>query len=321
MNIDFSALISTCAAILLLIAIGFILRKIGMTDDIFCKKLSALVAKAAIPFLIIHSIVSLEFSPEKLRNGVLILIFGTLAHTLMACFAKIIFSRAKDTDEKKIYQFACVFSNCAFIGYPILSALFGELGLFYGAFYVVTYNLGCWSYGVLLMSKGNPEYKFTVKNMFLNAGTIACFLGLALYALQIPLPAFLQTTAMHIGNLCTPLSLIVTGSLVATIPLKSMFTNKKLYLFCAVKLLVLPVLFALLIHLSGADLLIGEMNLTIFLAVMVSLPPAALTSLFSNMFGVKPSFAAQVVSLGTLLSPLTTLIVIKAAQMICLIGS
>ena len=219
MSIDFSSLISTCASLLLLIALGFFLRKIKILDDDFSKKLSTLVAKAGMPCLMVYSITGLEFSSEKLRGGVLILLFGSLAHILMALFAKLIFSRVKNSDEKKIYEFGTIFSNCAFIGYPILSALFGEIGLFYGAFYVVTYNLTCWSYGVLLMAKGKAGYKFTLKNMFLNVGMISCILGFLLYAMQIPIPAFLRSTTMYVGNLCTPLSLLVTGSLLATIPL------------------------------------------------------------------------------------------------------
>ena len=319
MSVDFSSLISTCASLFLLIVLGFVLRKIGILDEDFSKKLSTLVAKAGMPFLMVYSITGLDFSREKLRNGVLILIFGTLAHILMAVFAKLLFFREKDTDEKKIYEFGYIFSNCAFIGYPILGALFGPVGLFYGAFYVVTYNLACWSYGVLLMAKGKAECKITFRNMFLNVGIVSCVGGFALYALQVPIPDFLRTTAMHVGNLCTPLSLIVTGSLLATIPLYKMFSNIKLYTFCALKLILLPLLFALAVHLCGADRLTGEINLAVFLSVMVSLPPAALTSLFANMYDVKPPFAAQIVSLGTLLSPLTTLIVIKITQMICLL--
>ena len=319
MNINFASLISTCVSLLLLIALGFFLRKTKILDDDFSKKLSTLVAKAGMPCLMIYSITGLEYSAEKLRGGVLILLFGSLAHFLMAILAKLIFSRAKNADEKKIYEFGSIFSNCAFIGYPILSALFGEIGLFYGAFYVVTYNLTCWSYGVLLMAKGQKGYQFTLKNMFLNVGMISCILGFLLYALQIPIPSFIRSTTMYMGNLCTPLSLLVTGSLLATIPLAKMFSNLKLYLFCSFKLVALPLLFALALHLCGANVLIGDIDLTVFLAVMVSLPPAALTSLFANMFDVKPPFAAQLVSLGTLLSPFTTLLVIKAVEWISLI--
>ncbi|MBQ8497925.1 MAG: AEC family transporter [Clostridia bacterium] len=319
MNLDFQALITTCISLLLLIAVGFIFRKIGILDEDFTKKLSSLVAKAAMPFLIVHSITSLAFSTEKLINGLLILFFGTLAHTFMALAAKLIFCRTRDFDEKKIYEYGCIFSNCAFIGYPILNALFGEIGLFYGAFYVITYNLGCWSYGMIIMSRGKPERKITVRKMFINIGTVACAIGLALYISQIPIPSFLRTTMNHIGSLCTPLSLLVTGSLLAAMPLKNVFCNPKLYAFCGVKLILLPLIAALLLHLCGVSALIAEIDLTVFLAMMIGLPPAAMTSLFANMYDVKPSYAAQLVSLGTMLSPLTILIVIKLTEMILLI--
>lgn len=319
MNLDFSALITTCLSLLLLIAAGFTFRKIGLLDEDFTKKLSSLIAKGAMPFMIVHSITNLEFSTEKLINGLLILVFGTLAHTFMALAARLIFCRTRDFDEKKIYEYGCIFSNCAFIGYPILSALFGEIGLFYGAFYVITYNLGCWSYGMIIMSRGKPEQKLTARKMFINIGTIACAIGLALYVSQIPLPSFLRTTMGHIGSLCTPLSLIVTGSLVAAMPLRKLFLTPKLYGFCAVKLIALPTVAALILHLCGVSALIAEIDLTVFLALMIGLPPAAMTTLFANMYDVKPSYAAQLVSLGTILSPVSILIVMKLTEMILLL--
>lgn len=310
MTLDLPALITTSISLLLLILVGFILRKIGLLDERFTKSLSTLVAKGALPFMILHSVTRLEYSAENMKNGLMILVFGTLAHVFMALMAKLIFSRVKDADEKKIYNFASVFSNCAFIGFPILEALFGEIGLFYGAFYVITYNLGCWSYGAMLMSKGKEGEKFTVKNIFLNIGTISCGIAFVLYVCRVPIPSFLMTTMGHMGSLCTPLSLLVTGSLVAAMPLKNVFLNPKFYAFCGFKLLFLPLAAALILHFTGASVLVTGIDLTFFLSVMIALPSAAFTSLFANMYDVKPSYAAQLVSLATMLSPLTILALI-----------
>ena len=316
MALDLPALITTSVSLLLLILVGFVLRKIGLLDERFTKNLSTLVAKGALPFMILHSVTRLEYSAENMKNGLMILVFGTLAHVFMALMARIVFSRVKDADEKKIYNFASVFSNCAFIGFPILEALFGEIGLFYGAFYVITYNLGCWSYGAILMSKGKEGEKFTVKNIFLNIGTISCGIAFVLYVCRVPIPSFLMTTMGHMGSLCTPLSLLVTGSLVAAMPLKNVFLNPKLYAFCGFKLLFLPLAAALILHFTGASVLVTGIDLTVFLAVMIALPSAAFTSLFANMYDVKPSYAAQLVSLATMLSPLTILAVMGLLQLL-----
>ncbi len=316
MNVSIGTLIPTALCLLLLIVVGFTARRASLVDETVTKGLSVLVAKVAQPFLIIHSIVGLPFSPINLKNGLLVLLFGILVHALMAGVGMLVFSRVKALDEKKIYVFALTFCNCAFIGFPIIESLFGEIGLFYGAFYVVSYNIGAWSFGVWLMSRDKEGGGITPLRILVNAGTVPCAIGLALYILQIPLPDFLMSAMSTLGALCTPLSLIVTGSLIAAMPLRNLFLSGKLYAYLALKLVALPLLCACLLNLCGLSSLIGEIDLAVFLTVMTALPPAALTTLFANIHDVKPGFAAQLVSLGTLLSPMTILLVMKLTQFI-----
>ena len=316
MNINIADLIPTSLCLFLLILVGFVARKAKIIDADLTKGLSTVVVKVAQPFLIIYSITKLDFSALNLKNGLLVLGFGILSHALTIALAFILFSRIKDIDEKKIYQFAFTFCNCAFIGFPILNSLFGEIGLFYGAFYVISYNLGVWSFGVWLMSKGKAESGVTVRKIFINAGTVPCFIGLALYIVQIPLPDFLMTAMDTMGSLCTPLSLIVTGSLVAALPLREFFLNPKFYGFLAVKLVALPLLLAVILRFTGISVLIADIDLAVFLTVMVALPPAAFTTLLATLYDVKPSYSAQLISLGTILSPFTILLVMKVVELI-----
>ena len=316
MNINIADLIPTSLCLFLLILVGFVARKAKIIDADLTKGLSTVVVKVAQPFLIIYSITKLDFSALNLKNGLLVLGFGILSHALTIALAFILFSRIKDIDEKKIYQFAFTFCNCAFIGFPILNSLFGEIGLFYGAFYVISYNLGVWSFGVWLMSRGKAESGVTVRKIFINAGTVPCFIGLALYIVQIPLPDFLMTAMDTMGSLCTPLSLIVTGSLVAALPLKEFFLNPKFYGFLAVKLVALPLLLAVILRFTGISALIADIDLAVFLTVMVALPPAAFTTLLATLYDVKPSYSAQLISLGTILSPFTILLVMKVVELI-----
>ena len=316
MNINIADLIPTSLCLFLLILVGFVARKAKIIDADLTKGLSTVVVKVAQPFLIIYSITKLDFSALNLKNGLLVLGFGILSHALTIALAFILFSRIKDIDEKKIYQFAFTFCNCAFIGFPILNSLFGEIGLFYGAFYVISYNLGVWSFGVWLMSKGKAESGVTVRKIFINAGTVPCFIGLALYIVQIPLPDFLMTAMDTMGSLCTPLSLIVTRSLVAALPLREFFLNPKFYGFLAVKLVALPLLLAIILRFTGISALIADIDLAVFLTVMVALPPAAFTTLLATLYDVKPSYSAQLISLGTILSPFTILLVMKVAELI-----
>ena len=248
---NFEALFSTALSLFLFTLTGFVLRKTGVVDGTLTGKLSGFVAKACQPFLIIFSVVKLEYSTEKLRNGILVLAFSVLLHIFLALASKLFFSRVGDTDERKIHEFGCVFTNCAFVGFPILNALFGEAGLFYGAFYVIVYNLAVWSYGIVVMARGKPNFKISVRKMLVNLGTVPCAIGLGLYMARVPMPDFLMTVLESMSGLCTPLSLIVTGSLVASMPLRGLFNNPKIYYFCAAKLILLPLIAAVILRFAG----------------------------------------------------------------------
>ena len=317
MSVNIGELIPTALCLFLLILVGFTVRKANILNETLTRGLSVIVANVAQPFLIIYSIKKLEFSALNLKNGLIVLGFGFLAHAFMIGLALLIFHKTKDFDERKIYEFAFTFCNCAFIGFPIVRSLFGELGLFYGAFYVISFNLSVWTVGIWIMAHGKNGKKVTARQILFNAGTVPCILGLLLYIAQIPMPDFLMRAMDTMGSLCTPLSLMVTGSLVAAMPLKKLFFNPKFYGFLAAKLIALPLLAACILKIFGVSALIGGgFDLAIFITVMISLPPAAFTTLFANIYDVKPSYAAQLVSLGTLFFPFTILFVMKITELI-----
>ncbi len=313
---NFEALFSTALSLFLFILTGFVLRKTGVVDGTLTGKLSGFVAKACQPFLIIFSVVKLEYSTEKLRNGILVLAFSVLLHIFLALASKLFFSRVGDTDERKIHEFGCVFTNCAFVGFPILNALFGEAGLFYGAFYVIVYNLAVWSYGVVVMARGKPNFKISVRKMLVNLGTVPCAIGLGLYMARVPMPDFLMTVLESMSGLCTPLSLIVTGSLVASMPLRGLFNNPKIYYFCAAKLILIPLIAAVILRFAGLSGLVEGIDLSVFMVVLSSMPSAAFTTIFAELYDVKPAYAAQLLSVGTMLSPFTILLVMKLSEFI-----
>lgn len=312
---NFAALIAVSLELFIFLCLGFLLRKLGIADEAFTKRLSSFVAKVAQPFLIVYSIVRLDFSAEHLKNGALVFGFAVLAHGFMAAASALAFCRIRDKSDRMLGEFSAVFSNCGFVGLPILNALFGEIGIFYGAFYMIVFNLAVWSYGVLLMEKSKNTPVF-LRNIFFNVGTVSSAVGLGIYMARLPLPAFLLSAMEGMAGLCTPLSLIVTGSLVAAMPLRKLLTNKTIYFFCGFKLIVLPLLAAVILRFLPLSGLISGIDLSVFLTLMIALPSAAFTTLFADMYDVKPSFAAQIVCASTMFSPITLLFVMKMTEYI-----
>lgn len=51
-----------------------------------------------------------------------------------------------------ILRFACIFSNAAYMGFPLIQALFGAEGLLYASAYVTVFNILLWTVGYAMVS-------------------------------------------------------------------------------------------------------------------------------------------------------------------------
>ena len=52
----------------------------------------------------------------------------------------------------EIERFACVYSNCGFMGIPLIMALFGSTGVLYLSAYIAVFSLFVWTHGYILMT-------------------------------------------------------------------------------------------------------------------------------------------------------------------------
>lgn len=308
---DFNVLLNTVITMFIILIIGFLSRKLGFIDDNGSKFLSNFVICVAQPFLIVSSVVGIEFSMDNLKTGTFILILGVAIHIVLAVIAFAATFKMKDVDERRLTEYSMIFANCGFLGFPILKSMFGDIGLFWGSFYIIVFNMISWTYGMYILSKARPQIKMSYKNMFINYGTTPCLIGIILFLLRVKIPAPLFSAMNYMGSLCTPLTMIIVGGLLATVPYKKMFINLKIYYQCLIRLFVAPLIVALLCKLVGLD-----SNMILLGTVMASLPTAANTVMFSERFDIKSDFAAHGVGFTTLLSSASIPIVVYITMMI-----
>ena len=313
---NFSALLTIIATLFLLMACGFFARKKGIIDDVASKRLSTLIIKIGQPMMIISALTEAEFSYENLGDGFLYIGIGIIFHAVMGGLAFVLCKGFKDLDERKITEFSLMFVNGGFIGFPILEALFGAKGLFLAAFFNISFHLFIWSWGVAILARKRSDIKLTVRKIFINLGSIPCLIGVLIYMLVIPfpdfvLPAFLSKFFMYLSNLCTPISVLITGALLATRTPKQIFGSGKIYYFSAMKLIVLPLIVCVickLIHLPQ--------DMILFVTVEAALPAASSITMFSEIYGLNSGYASQTVGTSSLLSVGTLPLVLLAAQWI-----
>lgn len=311
---SFTSLLSTIATLALLLAAGVVCGKLKIIDEISSAKLSTLIVKLGQPFLIINALLGIEPTPENIKKGFLILLLGIGIQVFMAILAYFFAKPIKGFDERKLTEFGMLFTNCGFIGFPILESIFGETGLFYGAFYVVSFHICTWTWGLAILSRGRDDIKITPKKALINFGTIPSLIGILLFltGLGTHLPPFLTDFSTYIASLCTPISMLITGANLSRRGIKSMLTNPSVYLTNAVRLIVMPVAVSTVLWLIGAP-----SYMVVFGCVMAAMPTAAVITMFGEMYGISPGCAAELVGSTSLLSVATLMPVIKFAEFLC----
>ncbi len=308
---NFSALLNTVVTLFILISVGFGSRKLGLIDDAFSKKLSGLIVNIGQPMLIISSLISLEYTEENLKRGLVALAISLGLHFFVGLLAYLLAKPFKSADERKISEFSLVFTNCGFMGLPVLESLYGADGLFCGAFYLMGFHLFIWTWGMFILGRGRDDIKLTPRKILLNLGTVPCVIGFLLFLLPVKLPGFVLQSASYLASLCTPISLIITGALIATAPLRELFGRAKLYIFSAVKLLVIPTVVCLCLRAIGLDSFF-----VVFGTVMAAMPSASVITMFGELYSIDPGYASRVVGLTSVLSVVTLPIIVSIARTI-----
>ncbi len=316
---DFSALYTLIAAIFLMLCSGIVLRKTNIINDSSSKSISKLVLTFAQPALIINSLnsVSVDISDPSsvalLKKAVLIFIIGVALHFVLAIPAFFSVKFIKDPDERKIMEFGLLYSNCGFIGLPVLESLFGKEGVFLGAFYLISFHLTLWSWGISILARKRDDIKISVKKIFFNFGSVPSYMGILLFILKIfiPIPAFVTTSLSYIGSLCTPLSLLIAGALIGKLGLKEIFLTPKLYFFSFLRLVIFPLLTAVIMKVFGFD-----SQIVVIFTAIISLPSASTVTMLAETYDMKPEFSSLTVGMSTILSVVTIPFIISIGKII-----
>lgn len=308
---DLSYFYSTVLSLLVLLTVGFIGGKTKILGDGSLKSISTLTLKIAQPFMIVGAMINVEFSAERLKKGLLVIVVGLAVHVVIAAIAHFSVFRYKDQDEKKVAEFAAIFANCGFVGFPIIESFLGAEGLFYAGFYIISFNIFIWSWGIVIFGRGRDDIKINARTMLLNYGTLPSIIGIILYITRLPIPGFLANATSTLGGLCTPLAMLVTGALIANTNLKEFFLNLKTYYICLVKLIVMPAVVALIAFVCRFDVFF----ISLF-TVMSALPTASSTVMYAEMYDVSKKSAAIITGMCTLLSMATLPLVVRLLEII-----
>ena len=283
----------------LIVLASYIFARILKIDDKGQKLLSKMLLYFINPCLIINSF-NREFDPSKLKELSFIIIVSFILHIFMIGLA-ILFT-LKKSDINIIDRLSAVFTNCGFIGIPLIRGVFGEQGVFYLMGYLIVFNILLWTWGLYQMSS-----TINVKKIITNPNIIAVFLGLIIFCLPFELPQMIAKPISMIGDMNTPMAMILIGIMFSNFKMEKTYVGKLLKI-TIVRLILVS--FANLLILILINKIFGQSlencRTMLFVAYISSMCPVA-TSVpsLTCIYDKDTSYASLVVSVTSLFSMLT----------------
>lgn len=291
----------------ILIMVGYFCGKINMFSREGIKSINEFVLYIVNPCVIINAF-QRPFNSLLLKNFLFAVLIAVIGHIFSILTASLIFYQTIEA-RKKVFNFAVIFSNCGFMALPLLDALLGSDGVFYGAAYLAVYNLLAWSYGQYIMARGSEG--FSAQKIIINPGVIAVIIGLLMFFFSLTPPALIKAPIEYLASLNTPLPMVIIGYTISRLDLKKLFHGKEELLVHLLRLIVSPLVLLAIAYFSGM-----RGSLLIACTVSASAPTGAMTTMFSIKFGGDEELSARIVATSTLLSIITMTLIVGLARYI-----
>jgi len=289
----------------ILIAIGFAGGKLKFITKEGVSCITDIMLYIVTPCVIVNACQK-EFDSVLLAGFFKAFLAAIAAHLISIVLSRL-FIKSRDEARKRVLQFGVVFSNCGFMSLPLLDALLGQEGVFYGASYIAVFNLLFWSYGLLLMDKGHS--KLSIKKLILNPGTLPVIIGLIFFFCSYRLPSLIGTPVSYLSALNTPLPMLVIGYYISNLKLSGLFKGADEFAMLFLRLIASPLLLLALLYLLGI-----RGPLLIACIVSASAPVAASSTMLSVKFNADAKLSAGTVVISTLFSIVTMTLIVGAAQ-------
>ena len=276
----------------IIVVLGYALCKLGYMGEDFDRKLSSIVVDVTCPLLILSSVMG-ESLPDRtlilpllgvgFLTYVLLLVFGFFVPRLIAA----------DRDDQGMIGFALMFANVGFIGYPIVSSIFGAKAVFYAALLNMPNTFFIFTAGVMLVKGEYSVRKLNLKLLF-SPAMFAAFVAALLVALDVHTPEIVARPVTMVGNITVPAALMIIGSSMARLPLHDIIGSPKVYVASVVRLGLVPVSLYFLFKVCGVSDIVNEIN-----TVVIAMPVASFGTMFCMKYGRNPALMTEMTFITT----------------------
>lgn len=284
-----------------IVIVGYVAGKLGYLGGDFDRQLSRLVINITCPALILSSAMTGEL-PD--REFILpLLMISTVTYALLTGVAFLLprYLVSRKEDEGPV-GFALLFGNVGFMGYPVVASIFGHEAVFYAAVLNVVNTFAVFTVGTMLITgKSDVEGARFQKKVLYSTPMIAAYLTMAIVALKIDhIPGFISQPLTMIGNITVPAALLIIGSSMSQLSLRTMLGNRTVYATTLFRLAVLPLSIHFLMMLLGFSPFVVAIN-----TVVIAMPVATYGTILCLKYEKDTTLMTEVTFITTLFSMIT----------------
>jgi predicted permease len=190
------------------------------------------------------------------------------------------------------------FGNTGNYGLPLVKLAFGDEALAFATIYFVTTTILFNTFGVVIASLGHMDLKSALFGLFKVPTVYAVLVAALLNGFHVQLSTPLASAIEIAANGSIPVMLVLLGMELTRVQWSHSF--RAIGLSVAIRLAAGPVIGLLLAGPFGLSVAARQGGIA-----EAAMPAAVVTTVLATEYKLEPSLVTAIVSLGTLLSPLT----------------
>ena len=288
--------------LLIFAAIGFTLCATKLVAQNTTKLLSTLGVYVFLPATIFRSFAG-KCTPDYLKQKYPLILVSIVLVLIVAAIAYVGTRWIKPEYRRKLFWYSLSIANYAYIGYPLAEGLFGADVLFDVLIFALPMSLFTNIVGFCQLTNQKINFK-----RLLNPPILAAILGVCAGLLGIPMPSVIDTVIANAAGCMAPCCMLLTGMVISEYHLLSLLKRPSSYIVSAMRLLVIPCLIGLVLHLLKLDFAVLPALIT------YAMPCGMNTIIFPRLIGEDCLPGASMLFISTVLSAITIPLVLMLFQ-------
>ena len=303
-------LMEEIAKLFAIMLMGYAVVKAGLMKSSESKSVSVIMVYLVIPCVILNAF-QVEYTPDVQKGLLLACAAAVAVHILFLLLTAIL---KKPLHLDVIERATIIYSNAGILVIPLVQELLGQEYVIYSSAYIAVQLILIWTHCKNMLCE---EDKLEWKKVLLNVNIISIIAGVVLFIFRIQLPSGAQDVLNMMNNMIGPLGMLLAGMVIAEVPLKTVFTRKRIYLSAALRLFIYPVFVLGLMKVIQTFASIQDSKQILLTVYLASITPACATvTSMAQLYDKDAAYSSSLYVLTTLLSIATMPVMVGLFEMV-----